>query len=69
MAVSVRDGAASFESGTPQPLFEGIPPPSSNTFCTYQPARDGQRFLVSLIDANSQSPITIVVNWEEAVHR
>jgi len=69
MAVSVRAGAASFESGTPQPLFEGIPPPSSNTFCTYQPARDGQRFLVSLIDANSQSPITIVVNWEEAVHR
>ena len=69
MAVPVRAGPGSFEAGTPQALFDGIPSGGSATRTTYQPANDGQRFLVSLIDGSSQSPITVVLNWQGAVRR
>ena len=69
MEIPVGFGAGSFEAGTPRPLFDGIPSSSSNMLFTYQPSKDGQRFLVSLIDAGSQSPITVVLNWQGAVRR
>ena len=69
MEIPVRPGAGSFEAGAPQPLFDGIPSSNSNTFFTYQPSLDGRRFLVSVIDAGSQSPITVVLNWQGAVRR
>jgi len=67
MAVAVRPSAGTFDSGTPQALFDGIPSSGSVSYFTYQPTRDGQRFLVSLRDAESRSPITVVLNWQGAI--
>ena len=68
MAVAVNRGATdSFEHGTPEPLFESVPPvPGNIDAFTYQPSRDGQRFLVALAAADAR-PIAVVVNWQAAV--
>ena len=68
MAVAVSHGAAdSFEPGTFEPLFH-VPESRINQIAfTYQPSRDGQRFLVALPVADERPPIAVVVNWQAAV--
>jgi hypothetical protein len=36
---------------------------------TYQPSRDGQRFLVSFLVARAVPPITVVLNWQAGLKR
>jgi len=65
MAVPVKTGGApsgSFEAGQALPLFEIEPGPGGRP---YQPARDGQRFLVNVTagDTAAAPPITVVLNW------
>ena len=70
MAVSVKSGAA-FEAGAPQPLFELDPvfPPMGGRFA-YQPAADGQRFLVlSAAGSNVAPPINVVLNWQAGLKK
>lgn len=57
-------GAAAFEPGTPQLLFEGLATTNAvfNNF-SYQPSADGRQFLVSMPVAGSKPPITVVLNW------
>ena len=74
MAVTVgaREGSGgateAFEHGTPQPLFDSLPLPANFEF-TYQPASDGQRFLVALPLAGAKTPLTVVLNWQAAPRR
>jgi hypothetical protein len=66
MAVEVKMDN-SFEAGPPQPLFDM--PLNSSIRWLYQPAADGQRFLV-LSNARSASPlITVVLNWQAGIKR
>ncbi len=69
MAVAVRASAGTLDSGTPVALFDGIPSSGTVSYFTYQPTRDGQRFLVGLRDAESRSPITVVLNWRGAIRK
>jgi Tol biopolymer transport system component len=73
MAVPVKL-APSFEAGTPQPLFEGIPlalDTLGRSF-SYQPSADGQRFLVNLPaagEAAAPANITVVLNWQAELRK
>jgi eukaryotic-like serine/threonine-protein kinase len=69
MAVPVGVGR-SFDAGQPQPLF------SSNAWRLtsnqiYAVTKDGQRFLVNTTPPKSSvaAPLTVVLNWTEAIHR
>jgi Tol biopolymer transport system component len=57
MAVPVKLGPGSFESGAPVPLFRL----DSEVWSGYDVAADGQRFLISSLQADSL-PITVVLN-------
>jgi dipeptidyl aminopeptidase/acylaminoacyl peptidase len=59
---------AAFKHGTPQPLFDSLPP-SPNYDFTYEPANNGQRFLVTVPLAGAKTPITVVLNWQAALGR
>ena len=69
IAVPVKTDAESFEAGEPVVLFEfrastvpGFPP--------YAPSSDGNRFLInSLVDAQPNAPLTVVLNWPAQVKR
>ncbi len=70
MAVPVKSGAA-FEAGAPQALFELDPvfPPIGGRFA-YQPAADGQRFLVlSAAGGTLAPPINVVINWQAGLKK
>ena len=70
MAVPVQAGqGTSFQYGTPQPLFGPIPIVGNVERFTYQPAADGSRFLVAVPAASSARPITMVLNWLQAIER
>ncbi len=69
MAVAVNTGSGSFEAGTPQALFDGIASWGNLFGFTYQPARDGQRFLVSHTDLARRSPIVVTLNWQADLRR
>ena len=69
MAAAVDGQSSVFKAGTVAPLFEasfrtenyqGYGPGS-----VYDVARDGQRFLINVVDnaEPAQTPITIVTNW------
>jgi len=73
MAVPIKMGGASsltFEQGAPQSLFEGVTF-NVGQYLTffYQPAADGQRFLVNAPagGTSSTTPITVVLNWQAAL--
>ena len=78
MAIRVKTGgspSAPFESEPPQPLFV-VEPLGGGTPITsrypYQPAVDGQRFLVNVRaggEAASAPPITVVVNWQDGLKK
>jgi len=71
MAVTVggtETGSGAFEfNATPQPLFSI--PANPNPRFTYQPSRDGQRFLVNVPVAGAAPPITLVLNWQAMLKR
>jgi eukaryotic-like serine/threonine-protein kinase len=65
--------AGPFEVGSPQPLF-GVEPigTSINSSFPYQPAADGQRFLVNAPaggEAAGATPITLVLNWQAGLRK
>ncbi len=68
MAVPIR-GAATFEPGTPQALFElPLNPPAwiqgGVDQRVYAPSSDGQRFLIGVpVAEGSSAPISVVLDW------
>jgi Tol biopolymer transport system component len=70
MAVTIRSGPAGIEPGKPEPLFEGLRAIDFST--AYQPAPDGQRFLVSLAPSGEESaaaPVTVVLGWQAGLKK
>ena len=70
MAVGVRAVAGGFEAGAPAPLFEGVR--AADFVTAYQPAADGQRFLVNLPvrgEAAGAPPVTVVLNWQAGLKK
>ncbi len=70
MAVSIKNDSA-FEAGAPQPLFELDPifPPFFGGF-VYQPAANGQKFLVlERVGGEVAQPITVVLNWQAGLKK
>jgi hypothetical protein len=65
--ITVRAGAgggsASIVHGAPEPLFDAVPVMGLYRF-TYQPASNGQRFLVAATIAGRAPPITVFLNWQ-----
>jgi serine/threonine protein kinase/Tol biopolymer transport system component len=69
MMMSARvDTAKDFKVTVPQPLFQtGITSTQNNH--PYVVTRDGQRFLVPLINQSAASQMTVVLNWLAGVQR
>ncbi len=66
MAVAV-DAGASFSAGTPERLFTARLHPG-NFRAQYRPSPDGQRFLIlSTLGRDAITPMTVVLNWTEAL--
>jgi eukaryotic-like serine/threonine-protein kinase len=68
-AVPVKLGAT-FESGTPFPLFQPRlrQPISALDVCSYDVSADGQRFLINTkVDAPSAAPLSVVLNWQKEI--
>jgi Tol biopolymer transport system component len=61
MAVAVKTAGASFEAGTPTPLFEARLPFAGGRN-RYIVTRDGQRFLFAVLTEQSHQPIRVTVN-------
>jgi len=69
-AVPVKSGT-NFEAGSPQALFDIQPiyGPLAGRI-VYQPAADGQRFLVlANVGGTAAPPITVVVNWHAGLKK
>jgi Tol biopolymer transport system component len=66
MAVEVKIGNT-FEAGPPQPLFDM--PLNSYVRWLYQPAADGQRFLVISDSRSASPPVTVVLNWQAGLRK
>jgi Tol biopolymer transport system component len=71
MAVDVETTGVQFEVGVLRPLFNvRVPPPALGTRSTYAVSPDGQRFLINMWDPKAAfAPITVVVNWPEALKK
>ena len=69
MAVATHASAVSFDHGTPQALFGDIPSRGNLPAFTYEAADDGRRFLVNLRSSEADPPITVVLNWQNAIGR
>ena len=68
MSVEVKSGAT-FESGVPKPLFDTRVESYTNNN-RYAVSPDGQRFLINVpVEAQTSTPITIVLNWPTALKR
>jgi hypothetical protein len=73
MAVDIRATAATFEFGSPRPLFESrsdVLPTNPNAY-GYAPSPDGKKFLLLVRpDASGEPPpLSVVVNWLNAVRK
>ena len=69
MMAAAIDTTAQFQAGVPTPLFTVATtgPPASRQYAV---TKDGQRFLVNVIQEQSTAtPLTVVVNWPSAVQR
>ena len=71
MAVDVRTGASRLEFGSPVPLFKA--PVADPTWGRnhYQPAADGRRFLVNVLDPTisvSSPDVVVVLDWAESMY-
>ncbi|MEO7973619.1 MAG: hypothetical protein ABIU84_08525, partial [Thermoanaerobaculia bacterium] len=68
VALGAGSGAAAIdERGAPLALFAGIPSSGNTPIFTYSPADDGQRFLVAASRVEASPPITVAVNWQNAL--
>ena len=70
MATSI-DTNGQFQSGTPMPLFTVATPASTGTGGRhFAVTRDGQRFLVNIVQGQSTAPpLTVVINWLASVQK
>ena len=71
MMVAGINGTSQFQSGTPTPLFRVATPPSTGTGGRhYGVTKDGQRFLVNIVQEQSgAAPLTVVINWLASVQK
>jgi serine/threonine protein kinase len=67
MAVPLKPGTESFETGVQQPLFEM--PPGFGEDYTYDVSADGRRFLVNTIVSDTSQPVVVVLNWAAALKK
>jgi hypothetical protein len=69
MAVAVKTESSAFEADIPKPLFEMRRAPQLRRN-HYVVAANGQKFLVvSPVEQDSSSPITVVLNWAAGLKR
>jgi len=73
MAVEVKVGAT-FETGSPRPLFVVRAVASSFLFAvstpsSYAAAADGQRFLLNTPAEAAPTPMQVVLNWPAALKK
>jgi Tol biopolymer transport system component len=62
------DTAKEFTATVPQPLFQtGITATQNNN--PYVVTRDGQRFLVPVVDQSAAAQMTVVLNWREGIQK
>ena len=61
MVVSLKLGSDTVEPSAPRELFQL--PLRSPAGPTYEPSRDGQRFLVLTSPEQAQQPLTVIINW------
>jgi hypothetical protein len=67
MAVSVTASGPAIETTPPKPLFSVRLDPVGRR-AHFQPAANGQRFMVAqLLEQATLNPVTVVVNWAAAV--
>jgi len=64
MAVDVTPQGNALEFGVPHVLFD-LHTNINSTRNSYIPSRDGQRFLVNLLRDTADTPISVVMNWNE----
>ena len=71
MAVDVLTIGQEFSVGAPHTLFDvRVPAPAIGTRSTYAVSPDGERFLFNTWDRNEAlAPITLVVNWPQALKK
>jgi eukaryotic-like serine/threonine-protein kinase len=62
MAVSLKLGSDTVEPSTPRELFK-LPLRSSAAGATYEPSRDGARFLVLTNPEGAKQSLHVIVNW------
>jgi Tol biopolymer transport system component/predicted Ser/Thr protein kinase len=68
MAVTLKLGAETAEPSAPRELFT-LPLRSSAAGATYEPSRDGQRFLVLTNPEGAKESLNVVVNWPALLKR
>jgi hypothetical protein len=68
MAAPVKT-VGTFETDTPRPLFPIDPVNLVGFGFAYQPASDGQRFLVTTPIGGTAPPITVVLNWQAGLKK
>jgi hypothetical protein len=66
MAVDVTTTGAAFQAGVPKQLF--APPPNVGD---WDVTADGKRFLAAVppVQQTTQTPITVVLNWQAALQK
>jgi eukaryotic-like serine/threonine-protein kinase len=62
MAVSLKPGSDTLEPSAPRELFP-LPLRSTAAGATYEPSRDGQRFLVLTSPEAAKQSLNVIVNW------
>jgi hypothetical protein len=67
MVVSVSPSAKGLEVSRPAPLFEIAVTPAIRQ--QYDVTGDGQRFLVNSVAVESETPVTVVLNWTAALKK
>jgi eukaryotic-like serine/threonine-protein kinase len=64
MAVEIKGEGASFEAGTPKPLFDLRVPTFTGSQAQFAVSADGQKFLIAnTFGENRSEPITVALNW------
>jgi hypothetical protein len=62
------DTAKGFDASVPQPLFQtGITSTQNNN--PFVVTRDGQRFLVPVVDHSAAAQMTVMLNWREGIQK
>jgi hypothetical protein len=70
-AKGVTGAKPSFETGTPQPLFEAHLADLGYSLVQYDVTADGKRFLLTTPSGSglSSPPLTVIVNWSPALNK